>query len=88
MSITLGIFGAILLVTLAITYWAAKRTRTASSFYTADKGLSAPQNGFAHRLRNLAARIEGRTNAKRRMAPSCVLMCPKAVLCRSLSFTL
>jgi cation/acetate symporter len=46
-SVTLAIFGAILLVTLAITYWAAKRTRTTSDFYAADNRLSAAQNGFA-----------------------------------------
>jgi cation/acetate symporter len=47
MSVTLGIFGAILSVTLAITYWAARRTRTASDFYAADNRLTAAQNGFA-----------------------------------------
>lgn len=47
MSVTFGIFGAILLVTLGITYWAAKRTRTTSTFYAADNRLSAAQNGFA-----------------------------------------
>lgn len=47
MNITLGIFAAIILVTLAITYWAAKRTRTASDFYAADSRLTAAQNGFA-----------------------------------------
>jgi cation/acetate symporter len=47
MSVTLGIFAAILAVTLAITYWAARRTHTASDFYAADRRLSAAQNGFA-----------------------------------------
>jgi cation/acetate symporter len=47
MSVTIGIFAAILFVTLAITYWAAKRTRTASDFYAADNRLTAVQNGFA-----------------------------------------
>ena len=47
MSVTLGMFGAILFITLAITYWAAKRTRTTSDFYAADNRLSAAQNGFA-----------------------------------------
>jgi cation/acetate symporter len=47
MSVTIGIFAAILFVTLAITYWAAKRTRTASDFYVADNRLTAVQNGFA-----------------------------------------
>lgn len=47
MSVTFGIFGAILFVSLAITYWAAKRTRTTSEFYAADRRLTAAQNGFA-----------------------------------------
>lgn len=34
-------------LTLAITYWAAKRTKTASDFYTAGGGLSGLQNGLA-----------------------------------------
>ena len=33
MSITLGIFCVILLITLGITYWAAKRTATTADFY-------------------------------------------------------
>ena len=47
MNVTLGIFAFILLITLVITYWAAKRTRTASEFYAADSRLTAAQNGFA-----------------------------------------
>jgi cation/acetate symporter len=47
MSATLGIFAVILLLTLGITYWAARRTRTTSEFYAADSQLTAPQNGFA-----------------------------------------
>ena len=47
MSITVGIFAVMLLVTLGITYWAAKRTATTSDFYAADSGLTAAQNGFA-----------------------------------------
>jgi len=47
MSATLGIFAVILLITLGITYWAARRTTTASDFYAADGGLTAAQNGFA-----------------------------------------
>ena len=47
MSPTLAIFGIILLITLGITYWAAKRTRTTSDFYAAGSSLSAAQNGFA-----------------------------------------
>lgn len=47
MSVTLVIFILILLVTLGITYWAARRTTTASDFYAADSQLTAAQNGFA-----------------------------------------
>jgi len=47
MTITLGIFTVILLITVGITYWAARRTATTSDFYAADSGLTAAQNGFA-----------------------------------------
>src|SRR5712691_1505938 len=47
MNVTLGIFAFILLITLVITYWAAKRTRTASEFYAAESRLTAAQNGCA-----------------------------------------
>jgi len=47
MNATLGIFIVILLITLAITYWAAKRTSTTADFYAADSRLTAVQNGFA-----------------------------------------
>ena len=47
MSLTLGIFAVILAITLGITYWAAKRTRTTSEFYAAGGNLTAAQNGFA-----------------------------------------
>ena len=43
MSITLGIFLCILFLTLGITYWAARRTRTTSEFYAADSRLTAAQ---------------------------------------------
>lgn len=33
--------------TLAITYWAARRTKSASDFYTAGGGISGFQNGMA-----------------------------------------
>jgi cation/acetate symporter len=45
--ITIGMFVVILLVSLGITAWAARRTRTTSDFYAAGKGLTAAQNGFA-----------------------------------------
>src|SRR5260370_1140739 len=47
MNLTLGIFIIILLITLGITYWAAKRTSTTADFYAADSQLTAAQNGFA-----------------------------------------
>src|SRR5271168_2357454 len=47
MTLTLGIFIVILLITLGITYWAARRTHTTSDFYAADSQLTAAQNGFA-----------------------------------------
>src|ERR1700689_5682673 len=47
MSTTLSIFIIILLITLGITYWAARRTHTTSDFYAADSQLTASQNGFA-----------------------------------------
>ena len=47
MSITLFIFAVILLISLGITYWAARHTATTSDFYAADGRLTAAQNGFA-----------------------------------------
>ena len=35
------------LATLGITYWAAKRTKTAKDFYTAGGGITGFQNGLA-----------------------------------------
>ena len=34
-------------ITLGITYWAAKKTRSASDFYTAGGSISGLQNGLA-----------------------------------------
>src|ERR1700735_844725 len=47
MSITLDIFAIVLALTVGISYWAARRTRTASDFYAAGSSLTAAQNGFA-----------------------------------------
>lgn len=48
MSITAFILFVIIVgITLVITYWAAKRTKTASEFYTAGGGLNGWQNGLA-----------------------------------------
>jgi cation/acetate symporter len=46
-TLTLAIFALILALTLVITWWAAKRTRTTSEFYAAGGNLSAKENGFA-----------------------------------------
>lgn len=46
-AIGLILFVVIVGMTLVITYWAAKRTKTASEFYTAGGGLSGWQNGLA-----------------------------------------
>ena len=43
----IGMFGAFVLATLGITYWAAKQTKTASDFYTAGGGITGFQNGLA-----------------------------------------
>lgn len=41
------LFLAIVGLTLIITYFAAKRTKTTSEFYTAGGGLTGVQNGLA-----------------------------------------
>lgn len=43
----LGMFFAIVLVTLGITYWAARRARSADQFYAAGGQISGFQNGIA-----------------------------------------
>ncbi|GEN36511.1 hypothetical protein ADA01nite_39710 [Aneurinibacillus danicus] len=46
-GLAFALFLAIVAMTLAITYWAAKRTRTTSEFYTAGASISGRQNGIA-----------------------------------------
>ncbi|MBU1096474.1 MAG: sodium/solute symporter [Bacteroidetes bacterium] len=41
------IFFVFVAITLAITYWAAKKTKTTSEFYAADRSISGFQNGLA-----------------------------------------
>lgn len=41
------LFAAIVGLTLVITYFAARKTKTANDFYTADGGLTGAQNGMA-----------------------------------------
>ncbi len=43
----IGIFLVFVAATLVITWWAAKRSKTASDFYTAGGGISGFQNGLA-----------------------------------------
>ncbi len=40
-------FATFMVITLGITYWAAKRTRTTREYYAAGGTVTAPQNGFA-----------------------------------------
>jgi cation/acetate symporter len=43
----LAVFGVVLAVTLGVTYWASKRTSSASDFYAAGRGITGFQNGWA-----------------------------------------
>src|SRR5215210_5197891 len=40
-------FGVVVAITLGITYWASKRTKTATQFWAAGRGITGVQNGFA-----------------------------------------
>ena len=46
-AIAMVFFFAFIAITLGITYWAARRTRTTEHFYAAGRSVSAGQNGFA-----------------------------------------
>jgi cation/acetate symporter len=46
-ELALAVFAVVLAITLGITYWASKRTRTATEFWAAGRGISGLQNGFA-----------------------------------------
>ena len=46
-AVALAFFFGFITITLGITYWAAKRTRTTEEFYAAGRTISAGQNGFA-----------------------------------------
>jgi cation/acetate symporter len=43
----ISMFIVFVLLTLGITYWAARRTRSAAQFYSAGGGITGVQNGFA-----------------------------------------
>jgi len=45
--LTFAVFGAIIAVTMYITFWAAKRVHTTSEFYAAGRSISGIQNGWA-----------------------------------------
>jgi cation/acetate symporter len=46
-ELALAIFAVVVGLTLAITYWASKRTKNATQFWAAGRGITGPQNGFA-----------------------------------------
>src|SRR5512143_2542385 len=45
--LSIAFFLGFVLLTLGITYWAAKRTKTTSEFYAAGRTITPGQNGFA-----------------------------------------
>lgn len=45
--VAIAFFGGFIALTLAITYWAARRTSTTEHFYVAGRTVTAGQNGFA-----------------------------------------
>jgi cation/acetate symporter len=46
-ELALAIFAVVLAITIGITFWASKRTRSATDFWAAGRGISGLQNGFA-----------------------------------------
>ena len=42
-----SIFALVVAITLGITYWASKRTKDATTFWAAGRGITGVQNGFA-----------------------------------------
>ena len=50
----LAVFGVVLAITLGVTYWAAKRTSSASDFYAA--GAASPASRTAGRSRATTCR--------------------------------
>ena len=46
-TVAMAFFFLFIAITLGITYWAARRTRTTEQFYAAGRGITAAQNGFA-----------------------------------------
>jgi cation/acetate symporter len=46
-AVSMAFFFGFIAITLGITYWAARRTRTTEEFYAAGRTITAGQNGFA-----------------------------------------
>src|SRR5262245_65701465 len=46
-TITVTLFVVFVLITLGITFWASRQTRTATDFYAGGRSFSAFQNGMA-----------------------------------------
>ena len=46
-ALPLLVFAVVLSITLGVTFWAARRTRTATDFWAAGRGISGLQNGLA-----------------------------------------
>ena len=46
-ALPLSVFAVVLAITLAVTFWASRRTSTATEFWAAGRGVSGFQNGFA-----------------------------------------
>ncbi|HSF26237.1 MAG TPA: cation acetate symporter, partial [Actinomycetes bacterium] len=46
-GLTITLFGAVVLVTLYITYWASKQNKTAADYYAGGRSFSGFQNGLA-----------------------------------------
>lgn len=46
-AVAILFFFGFVLITLGITYWAARKTQSASQFYAADRSISGFQNGLA-----------------------------------------
>lgn len=46
-GLTTGLFIAVVLITVGITFWASRNTKTAADYYAGGRSFSGPQNGFA-----------------------------------------
>ena len=46
-AVAMSFFFGFIAITLGITWWAARKTRTTEEFYAAGRTISAGQNGFA-----------------------------------------